>query len=66
MCIRIYIYIIIIIIHTLQQILRVWRQPVPTAQNIYIYCILRGQIKGFNSSITTIMFEVGSYGTVVG
>ena len=31
-----------------------------------IYCILRGQIKGFNSSITTILFEVGSYRTVVG
>ena len=30
------------------------------------YCILRGQIKGFNSSITTILFEVGSYRTVVG
>ena len=25
------------------------------------YCILRGQIKGFNSSITTILLEVGSY-----
>ena len=33
---------------------------------IYIYCILRGQIKGFNRSITTILFEVGSYRTVVG
>ena len=32
----------------------------------YIYCILRGQIKGFNRSITTILFEVGSYRTVVG
>ena len=31
-----------------------------------IYCILHGQIKGFNSSITTILFEVGSYRTVVG
>ena len=31
-----------------------------------IYCILRGQIKGFKSSITTILFEVGSYRTVVG
>ena len=30
------------------------------------YCILRGQIKGFNSSITIILFEVGSYRTVVG
>ena len=30
------------------------------------YCILRGQIKGFNRSITTILFEVGSYRTVVG
>ena len=30
------------------------------------YCILRGWIKGFNSSITTILFEVGSYRTVVG
>ena len=27
------------------------------------YCILCGQIKGFNCSITTILFEVGSYGT---
>ena len=31
-----------------------------------IYCILRGQIKGFNSSITTIMCQGGSYRTVVG
>ena len=31
-----------------------------------IYCILRGWIKGFNSSITTIMCQVGSYRTVVG
>ena len=30
------------------------------------YCILRGQIKGFNGSITSILFEVGSYRTVVG
>ena len=30
------------------------------------YCILRGRIKGFNRSITTIMCEVGSYRTVVG
>ena len=30
------------------------------------YYILRGRIKGFNSSITTILFEVGSYRTVVG
>ena len=33
---------------------------------LYIYCILHGQIKGFNSSVTTILFEVGSYRTVVG
>ena len=33
---------------------------------IYIYCILRGRIKGFNRSITTILFEVGSYRTVAG
>ena len=26
-----------------------------------IYCILCGQIKGFNSSITSILCEVGSY-----
>ena len=31
-----------------------------------IYCILRGRIKGFNRSISTILFEVGSYRTVVG
>ena len=31
-----------------------------------IYCILRGRIKGFNSSITAIMCQVGSYRTVVG
>ena len=30
-----------------------------------IYCILCGRIKGLNSSITTILFEVGSYRTVV-
>ena len=28
------------------------------------YCILRGQIKGYNSSITTIMCQVGSYRTL--
>ena len=33
---------------------------------IVLNCILRGQIKGFNSSITTIMCQVGSYRTVVG
>ena len=33
---------------------------------IQLYCILRGQIKGFNSSITTMLFEVGSYRNVVG
>ena len=32
----------------------------------HIYRILRGRIKGFNHSITTILFEVGSYRTVVG
>ena len=32
---------------------------------IIYYCILRGRIKGFNSSITTIMCQVGSYRTVV-
>ena len=31
-----------------------------------IYCILCGQIKRFNSFITVILFEVGSYRTVVG
>ena len=30
------------------------------------YCILRGRIKEFNSSITAIMCQVGSYRTVVG
>ena len=30
------------------------------------YCILRGRIKGFNRSITTIMCKDGSYRTVVG
>ena len=36
--------------------------------NYYINtnCILCGRIKGFNSSITTILFEVGSYRTMVG
>ena len=29
--------------------------------NITVYCILRGRIKGFNSSITTIMCEDSSY-----
>ena len=33
---------------------------------LHFYCILRGQIKGFNSSITAIMCQVGSYRTVVG
>ena len=39
----------------------------------YIYCILRGRIKGYNRSITTIMCQqvvielwLGSYSTVVG
>ena len=31
-----------------------------------IYCILRGRIKEFNRSITTILCQVGSYRTVVG
>ena len=31
-----------------------------------IYCTLRGRIKGFNSSVTTILCQVGSYRTVVG
>ena len=31
-----------------------------------IYCILHGQIKGCNSSITVIMCQVGSYRTVIG
>ena len=30
------------------------------------YCILYEQIKGFNGSIIIILFEVGSYRTVVG
>ena len=33
---------------------------------IIVYCILRGRIKGFNRSITTILCQVGSYRTVVG
>ena len=33
---------------------------------IYIYCILRGQIKGLNRSVTTILFKVGSYRTLIG
>ena len=37
-----------------------------TVQQVQSYCILRGWIKGFNRSITTILFEVGSYRTVVG
>ena len=36
-----------------------------TPRKLY-YCILRGRIKGFNSSITIIMCQVGSYRTVVG
>ena len=38
----------------------------PAIYLIHTYCILRGRIKGFNRSITTILFEVGSYRTVVG
>ena len=30
------------------------------------YCTLHGRIKGFNSSVTTILFEVGSYRVVIG
>ena len=33
--------------------------------HLYTYCILRWWIKGFNSSITAIMCQVGSYRTVV-
>ena len=33
---------------------------------INTFIVLRGQIKGFNHSTTTILFEVGSYRTVVG
>ena len=32
---------------------------------MYNYCILRGRIKGYSSSITTIMCQGGSYKTVV-
>ena len=32
----------------------------------HFYCILHGWIKGYNSSITTIMCQGGSYRTVVG
>ena len=39
---------------------------VTIAIDIANYCILRGRIKGFNSSITAIMCQVGSYRTVVG
>ena len=34
--------------------------------NTAIYCILRGRIQGFNSSIATILFEVVGYRTVAG
>ena len=34
--------------------------------NEVFYCVLCGQIKGYNSSITTIMCQGGSYRTVVG
>ena len=33
-------------------------QPVMDPFNNFTYCILLGQIKGFNHSITTILFEV--------
>ena len=33
---------------------------------VYIYFILRGWIKGFKSSVTSILFDFGSYITVVG
>ena len=33
---------------------------------IALYCIFHGRIKRFNSSITAIMCQVGSYRTVVG
>ena len=35
-------------------------------RTVVTYCILRGWIKEFNNSITTILFEVGSYRTVIG
>ena len=35
------------------------------AINVY-YCILRGQIKGLNCSITIILFEVGGFRIVIG
>ena len=41
-------------------------QELAVCFNIGFYCILRGRIKGFNSSITTIMCQGGSYRTVVG
>ena len=36
------------------------------SSDICINSTLHGQIKGFNGSIITILFEVGSYRTVVG
>ena len=41
------------------------RRDLPDMYNLYLL-YLRGWIKGFNSSITTILLEVGSYRTVVG
>ena len=32
----------------------------------FIYCILRGRVKGYNNSITTIICQGGSYRTMVG
>ena len=34
--------------------------------NMSIHCILRGWIKGYNSSVTAIMCQRGSYRIVVG
>ena len=34
-------------------------------EHIIVYCILRGRIKGYNSSITTIMCQGGTVGRII-
>ena len=59
-CLQVFTIVPVKLINTLLKYLALY------LYSIHTYCILRGQIKGFNRSITTILFEVGSYRTVVG
>ena len=57
---------VVLLTHFYQRKLFVYSINVLNFNDSIAYCILCGQIKGFNSSITAIMCQAGSYRTVVG